>query len=415
MNKIKTTLLAVLLLLPLSLTYSSSLTITITNPTQDQRQELVEVDASLVRQKLGIAADAKFRVINALHQEVAYQLTYDGKLLIEASVRPQGTARFTIVPGEPRPMKTWVCGRQYPERVDDIAWENDRAAYRLYGPALQRNKERAFGNDVWVKNTPDLVVEQRYDLELSNHAAIVALRKAGNTAAADSLEELTTYHFDHGYGLDCYKVGPSLGCGAPALLDYSNPQALTSTPKIVFPYCYTDYEILDNGPLRFTVSLTYETKEFQGDRITEHRLLSLDKGSNFNRQTVWYEGATKPLDIASGVVIHNEDTTSVCLRGNMALYADPTDNPASQNFQIYVGVVFPYGQVERLRVPNEGAANGINGHALVVRRGVQPGERVTYYWGSAWSKNDCRNFMEWMLRASNLQHCQNNPLVVMVE
>ena len=60
-------------------------------------------------------------------------------------------------------------------------------------------------------------------------------------------------------------------------------------------------------------------------------------------------------------------------------------------------------------------ANGINGHALVVRRGVQPGERVTYYWGSAWSKNDCRNFMEWMLRASNLQHCQNNPLVVMVE
>lgn len=415
MNTIKTTLLAVLLLLPLSLTYSSSLTITITNPTQDQRQELVEVDASLVRQKLGIAADAKFRVINALHQEVTYQLTYDGKLLIEASVRPQGTARFTIVPGEPRPMKTWVCGRQYPERVDDIAWENDRAAYRLYGPALQRNKERAFGNDVWVKNTPDLVVEQRYDLELSNHAAIVALRKAGNTAAADSLEELTTYHFDHGYGLDCYKVGPSLGCGAPALLDYSNPQALTSTPKIVFPYCYTDYEILDNGPLRFTVSLTYETKEFQGDRITEHRLLSLDKGSNFNRQTVWYEGATKPLDIASGVVIHNEDTTSVCLRGNMALYADPTDNPASQNFQIYVGVVFPYGQVERLRVPNEGAANGINGHALVVRRGVQPGERVTYYWGSAWSKNDCRNFMEWMLRASNLQHCQNNPLVVMVE
>lgn len=415
MNTIKTTLLAVLLLLPLSLTYSSSLTITITNPTQDQRQELVEVDASLVRQKLGIAADAKFRVINALHQEVAYQLTYDGKLLIEASVRPQGTARFTIVPGEPRPMKTWVCGRQYPERVDDIAWENDRAAYRLYGPALQRNKERAFGNDVWVKNTPDLVVEQRYDLELSNHAAIVALREAGKMAAADSLEELTTYHFDHGYGLDCYKVGPSLGCGAPALLDYSNPQALTSTPKIVFPYCYTDYEILDNGPLRFTVSLTYETKEFQGDRITEHRLLSLDKGSNFNRQTVWYEGTTKPLDIASGVVIHNEDTTSVCLRGNMALYADPTDNPASQNFQIYVGVVFPYGQVERLRVPNEGAANGINGHALVVRRGVQPGERVTYYWGSAWSKNDCRNFMEWMLRASNLQHCQNNPLVVMVE
>lgn len=414
MNKIKTTLLAVLLLLPLSLTYSSSLTITITNPTQNQRQELVEVDASLVRQKLGIAADAKFRVINALHQEVAYQLTYDGKLLIEASARPHGTASFTIVPGEPRPMKTWVCGRQYPERVDDIAWENDRGAYRLYGPALQRNKERAFGNDVWVKNTPDLVVEQRYNLELSNHASIVALREAGNTAAADSLEELTTYHYDHGYGLDCYKVGPSLGCGAPALLRDTNPQSL-SYPEIIFPYCYTDYKILDNGPLRFTVSLTYETKEFQGDRITEHRLMSLDKGSNFNRQTVWYEGATKPLDIASGVVIHNEDTTSVYIAGSCVLYADPTDNPAAQNFQIFVGVVFPYDPVELLRIPNEGAANGINGHALVVRRGVQPGERVTYYWGSAWSKYDCRNFMEWMVRVKALYQELEHPLKVSIE
>lgn len=381
--------------------------VTVSNPTDMQRQELIELDAKTVKERLGVCCDrCKLRVINAVRQEVPYQLSYDGKLLIDVSVRPKGQARFTIVKGEPRPMKTVVCGRQYPERVDDIAWENDRGAYRLYGPALQRNKERAFGNDVWVKNTPDLVVEQRYELELSNHAAIVALREAGNTAAADSLEELTTYHFDHGYGLDCYKVGPSLGCGAPALLDNG---------KIVFPYCYTQYEILDNGPLRFTVSLTYETKEFHGDRVTEHRLLSLDKGSNFNRQTVWYEGVTKPVDISSGVVIHNEDTTSVWLKENMALYADPTDNPAAQNFQIYVGVIFPYGQVETLRVPNEGAANGINGHALVVCRGVQPGERITYYWGSAWSKYDCRNMQEWQLRAADFQNSLRNPLTVSIE
>ena len=385
---------------------AQQVTVTVINSTESQRQELVEVDAKAVREKLGIADGTPFKVFNALRQEVAYQLTYDGKLLIDASVRPKGFARFTIVPGQPRPMKTVVCGRQYPERVDDIAWENDRGAYRLYGPALQRNKERAFGNDVWVKNTPDLVVEQRYNLELSNHAAVEALRKAGNTAAADSLEELTTYHFDHGYGLDCYKVGPSLGCGAPALMDGN---------QIVFPYCYTQYEILDNGPLRFTVSLTYETKEFHGEQVTEHRLLSLDKGSNFNRQTVWYEGATKPIDVASGVVIHNEDTTSVYMEHPFVAYADPTDNPAGQNFQIYVGVVFPYDQVQTLRVPNEGAANGINGHALAVRRGVQPGQRVTYYWGSAWSKYDCTNFLQWLMRIAELQENLRNPLKVTVE
>lgn len=385
---------------------AQQVTVTVINSAESQRQELVEVDAKAVREKLGIADGKPFKVFNALRQEVAYQLTYDGKLLIDASVRPMGVARFTVVPGQPRPMKTVVCGRQYPERVDDIAWENDRGAYRLYGPALQRNKERAFGNDVWVKNTPDLVVEQRYNLELSNHAAVEALRKAGNTAAADSLEELTTYHYDHGYGLDCYKVGPSLGCGAPALMDGN---------QIVFPYCYTQYEILDNGPLRFTVSLTYETKEFHGEQVTEHRLLSLDKGSNFNRQTVWYEGATKPIDVASGVVIHNEDTTSVYMEHPFVAYADPTDNPAGQNFQIYVGVVFPYDQVQTLRVPNEGAANGINGHALAVRRGVQPGQRVTYYWGSAWSKYDCTNFLQWLMRIAELQENLRNPLKVTVE
>jgi len=385
---------------------AQQVTVTVINSAESQRQELVEVDAKAVREKLGIADGKPFKVFNALRQEVAYQLTYDGKLLIDVSVRPMGVARFTVVSGQPRPMKTVVCGRQYPERVDDIAWENDRGAYRLYGPALQRNKERAFGNDVWVKNTPDLVVEQRYNLELSNHAAVEALRKAGNTAAADSLEELTTYHYDHGYGLDCYKVGPSLGCGAPALMDGN---------QIVFPYCYTQYEILDNGPLRFTVSLTYETKEFHGEQVTEHRLLSLDKGSNFNRQTVWYEGATKPIDVASGVVIHNEDTTSVYMEHPFVAYADPTDNPAGQNFQIYVGVVFPYDQVQTLRVPNEGAANGINGHALAVRRGVQPGQRVTYYWGSAWSKYDCTNFLQWLMRIAELQENLRNPLVVMVE
>jgi hypothetical protein len=249
-------------------------------------------------------------------------------------------------------------------------------------------------------------VQKRYQLELSNHQAISDLRKAGQVAAADSLEELTTYHFDHGYGLDCYKVGPSLGCGAPALLDNGT---------IVFPYCYTDYQILDNGPLRFTVSLTYETKAYHGESITEHRILSLDKGSNFNRQVVWYQGATKPLDIASGVVIHQEDTTSICLQSNYALYADPTDNPSGQNFQIYVGVLFPYDDAETLLLPNPTANNGIYGHALVVKRQVKPGEKITYYWGSAWSKNDCRNFAEWQLRTTQLATRLAQPLKVTIQ
>jgi len=385
---------------------AQQVTVQVRNNTSEQRQELVEIDAKTVYKKLGIAEGRHFRVINAVRQEVIYQITYDGKILIDASVRPHGTATYTIVKGTPRDAKVFVSGRQYPERVDDIAWENDRGAYRLYGPALQKSGERAFGNDVWVKNTPDLEVEKRYKVELENHSAIQQLKKAGKDDEALALEEATTYHFDHGYGLDCYKVGPSLGCGAPALMNGD---------EIIFPYCYKDYQLLDNGPLRFTVSLTYHPTDYKGQKLTEHRLLSLDKGSNFNRQTVWYDGAKKAIDIASGVVIHNEDTNSAVLGKNFVQYADPTDNPNGQNFQIYVGVIFPNGATETRQVENAGHANGIFGHALCVKRNVKPGEKLTYYWGSAWSKFDCRTQSEWQLRIDNFQKALKQPLAVTIK
>lgn len=385
---------------------AQEVTVLVKNNTKQQRQELVEIDAQTIYNKLGVAAGRNFKVINAVRQEVSYQITYDGKILIDASVRPQGTATYTIVKGKPRDVKVFVCGRQYPERVDDIAWENDRGAYRLYGPALQRNNERAFGNDVWVKNTPDLEVEKRYKVELDNHPAIEKLKKQGKMEEAQAMEEATTYHFDHGYGLDCYKVGPSLGCGAPALMNGD---------EIIFPYCYKDYQILDNGPLRFTVSLTYHPTSYQGQQLTEHRVLSLDKGSNFNRQTVWYEGATKSIDVASGVVIHNEDTQSVFIGKDFVQYADPTDNPNGQNFQIYVGVIFPDGATETRQIENEGHANGIFGHALCIKRGLQPGQKLTYYWGSAWSKFDCRTQDEWQLRLDNQKQALAQPLIVEVK
>lgn len=397
--------LLIILMLSAVSAVAQQVTVRVTNPTLQQRQELIELDAQTVCKKLGMEVGRHFRVINAVRQEVIYQLTYDGKILIDASVRPQGTAVFTIVPGEPRESKVFVCGRQYPERVDDIAWENDRGAYRLYGPALQKNGERAFGNDVWVKNTPDLEVEKRYHVELSNHPAIQQLKKEGKFDEASALEEQTTYHFDHGYGLDCYKVGPSLGCGAPALMNGE---------QIIFPYCYKDYQILDNGPLRFTVSLTYYPTDYQGEKVVEHRMLSLDKGSNFNRQTVWYEGGKKSVDIALGVVIHNEDVSSAVLGRDFVQYADPTDNPEGQNFQIYVAVIFPDGAETKL-IENEGHQNGIFGHALCVKRHVKAGEKLTYWWGSAWSKFDCRTQDEWQLRIDNYRRALQHPLSVTIE
>ena len=380
--------------------------IIVSNDEKVQRQEVVEVCAKQLYQKMGISYGSPVIVKNALGQQVGYQLTYDSLLLVDASVRPCGKAEFTVEQGTPRQPKVYVTGRQYPERVDDIAWENDRTAYRIYGPALQRNKERAFGVDVWVKNTPDLEVEKRYVTELSNHSAIEALKKEGKTQEALDMEEATTYHFDHGYGLDCYKVGPTLGGGAPALMDNG---------ELVLPYCYRDYQILDNGPLRFTVRVDYNPTSIGKDKnIVEHRIISLDKGSNFNRCTVWYDGLSEKRDLAVGIVVHPEDTETMHLASNMALYADPTDNPTKQNFQIFVGLLFPEGiDYTRYLYTEQDRQNGNAGHVIGVKS-YTPGTRFTYYFGSAWSKNDVRTFDEWKLRSEQTIDALQTPMKVTI-
>ena len=381
---------------------AKDVTIVVSNSERVQRQELVEVSVKEVYQQMGIDEKQQIVVKNALGQQVDYQITYDGLLLIDVAVRPCGEAVYTVTTGKPQKPKTFVTGRQYPERVDDIAWENDRTAYRLYGPALQRSGEKAYGIDVWVKNTPDLEVEKRYEVELSNHQRITDLKKAGKDDEAKQVEIETTYHFDHGYGLDCYKVGPSLGCGAPALMENG---------RLVMPYSYKDYKILDNGPLRFTVELTYNPSTVQGDKkVVEHRILSLDKGSNFNKMTVWYEGLSRPCDFATGVVIHEEDTQSIILGRDYVAYADPTDNPSAQNFQIFVAALFPNGVNETKTLMADKPANGIAGHAVGVLKNLKSADRYTYYFGSAWSKGDIRTFEEWKMRINCFLDALHSPL-----
>ena len=151
MNKSKL-ILVVMACMMLTVVSAKNVVVTVTNEEKVQRQEVVEIDLYPVYKLLAINVGEPIVVKNALGQEVEYQISYDGKILIDVAVRPCGSAELTISAGNPKTMKTYVTGRMYPERVDDIAWENDRTAYRIYGPALQKSGERAFGVDVWVKN-----------------------------------------------------------------------------------------------------------------------------------------------------------------------------------------------------------------------------------------------------------------------
>ena len=381
---------------------ASKLTVTVSNESNEFRQQVVELDAAEVYARLGIHGGRQFVVFDPAGLELPYQLSYDGKILVDAGVSPHGTLTLTLCKGTPKVYKTVCYGRIYPERKDDYAWENDRGAYRVYGPALQKSGERSYGLDVWSKNTPELVVEQRYWIEdVVMMPAVDRLRRE-NRQRGDSLYRLNSYHHDHGRGMDLYKVGATLGCGTPALMQ---------DDELVYPYCFASYEVLDNGPLRTTVQLNYEKKAFQGDSITEHRIISLDKGSNFNRMTVWYTDMTKPARLASGVVIHSENKEDVVLGRDYVAYADPTDNPRVNNCQLFVATLYPEGSVGTKKHLLPRAANGNEGHALGILDSYQ-GEPFTYYFGSAWSKYDVRTMSEWQQRIQWTMNQLRRPLKV---
>ena len=89
-----------------------------------------------------------------------------------------------------------VFGRFVPERKDDFAWENEYAAFRMYGPALAPENP-SNGVDLWLKASPELIVDSFYYRE----------------------HELgLPYHINYGKGLDCYKVGHTTGCGGLAIV-----------------------------------------------------------------------------------------------------------------------------------------------------------------------------------------------------
>lgn len=394
MNRLLLSLVTLHLSLLTSVTSTAQpLTVEVKNPTTDFRHEVVAV-AAVADVKARVGAD--FRVLEGAGLDVPYQLTHDGQLLIEAALRPKGTARFTIVAGQPPKFPTVCHGGLHPERKDDFAWENDRGAYRVYGPALGRTGERSYGIDVWTKNTPELVVDDRYYIEdVVMMPRVDSLRRV-NRLRGDSLYRINSYHHDHGRGLDPYKVGATLGCGAPALM---------LGDSIVMPYVFSRYEVLDDGPLRFTVHLVQGKAKVDGSEVEEHRIIQLDKQSNFNRMTVWYEGLDHAVGFCSGVVIQREDPEPVVLGPNYVSYTDPTDQPRVHQAPLYVAALFPNGKVETRRN---------RGHALGILSDYR-GDRYTYYFGSAWSKYDVRTPQEWQARIEWFLRGLASPLHVSVK
>lgn len=391
-------------------TKSTDFIVTVSNDqTFDRMEELIEVPITDVAQKVQLIDDEQYIILDAEGNQVPYQISFDDKLLFPVSVKAKCKATYTIAVGEAIETESLVYGRHYPERLDDIAWENDRVAYRAYGPALQARGERAYGYDVWVKRVPGLVVEQRYANELNREtqAEIARLRKERKHEEANELYHSVSYHVDHGNGLDCYKVGPTLGCGTTALMNGN---------AIVYPYCWKEYEIMENGPLRFTIKLTYNPIVVGKDSVVETRIVSLEQGSQLNKTTITYEGLQQATPIATGLVIHPENPKAYAIeseKGYIA-YADLTDNIYNDNGVIYVGAVMPDKVKEAktaLFTDKEAKERGASGHVLAIST-YKPESQYTYYWGSGWSKYGFDSMESWTEYLNHYAQRVRNPLKV---
>ena len=363
-----------------------SMTVTVTNPLALERTgEMVEVPMSDVTAKLQLADTAQIVVLGEDGQQVPYQVTYDEKVVFPATVKANGTATYTIQSGTPDPYNVIACGRYYPERLDDVAWENDLGGYRAYGPALQKRGERGFGYDLFTKyNTTEPILESLYaeELDKEKRARIAELKKTDPKAAAE-LQNAISYHIDHGYGMDCYAVGPTLGCGTAALM---------AGDTIIYPYCYRTQEILDNGPLRFTVKLEFNPLTVRGDsNVVETRVITLDAGSYLNKTVVSYTNLKEAMPVTTGIVLREPDgvVTADAANGYIT-YVDPTTDRSGGNGKIFIGAAFPSLVKEAKTVlfpekEKKELRGGADGHVLAISE-YEPGSEYTYYWGSAWDK-----------------------------
>lgn len=257
--------------------------------------------------------------------------------------RPSTIERLS--PPTPQEQVPRAVARFAPDRLDDLLWENDRVAHRIYGPALEaREAPSGSGIDVWAKRV-------RYPF-------------------MDRQLKFPNYHTDRGEGLDYYDVGRGRGAGGLGVW-YDN--------KLWTSRNFSTFEIEETGGDEARFSVAYRPWPVDVVRtVSEAREFSLPLGSNFTRMTSTLTSNTDaPLIVGIGISKRrNENGAGFVTRdaeNGRLMFWEP-DNPEHGSLGIALAV-------DPATV--EGFAEDADNYLILVR--VTPGRPFTYYMGSAWS------------------------------
>ena len=378
MKKIFLAIFAVVLLVSCS---TAKVEVTITNNLGiDRENEIVEISKNTIWSKLNLTSADRIIVLDRASEQVAYQVAFnpendtDSLLIFPATVQANASSVYTIKKGKPENSQSKVAGRLVPERKDDFNWENDRVAFRMYGPALQATGEISSGIDLWAKRTDKLVADKWY---------------------ADELAGRKTYHTDGGEGLDFYKVGPTLGAGAAA--PYLDNQ-------LWFSRNFNEYAILDKGPLRITFRLDYERFPVNNaDSVSSVRIISLDAGSQLNKITQIHDFKAGSMPVAAGIVMRNSPEEQVSMDDNKswAAHAEPADSLNGILYQA-IAVTAPFTSIEQT-----------NNHLLGIQD-VKSTVPFIYYAGGGWSKFGFETFGDWTKYVNEFTEKLQSPLTITI-
>jgi pectinesterase len=300
------------------------------------------------------------------------------QLVFQTSFGPKETKTFQVKFGaESRSTPSMVDARFVLPR-EDVAWENDRIAFRIYGPALAADVNS--GIDVWCKRVRSLIVEKWYKAN------------EGNTGGKD------TYHEDHGEGADFFSVGRTLGAGGSALWSHDS----VSQPGV-----FTTYKIIATGPIRAMFKVSYSDGTLDGKKYTETKVFTLDAGESFNKIDVTYPDFRnhKMIAVAAGVV-KRKNTVPLILNEACAvgLWGQTNDDPVNES--LGTGIVVPRENFVAMKEDKN--------HYLIIGKttGRKP---FTYFAGAGWTRSgDLSSKDGWERSLTGLAARIANPLKVAV-
>lgn len=353
----------------------------------DRAHETVEVDISTIELNR-----KSLEVVNAKTNQILQSqiVDYDGKgatgsvLLFQPNIPANAEVSYKInlIPFEATDSTLIRCySRFVPERTDDYAWENNRVAFRTFGPVAQKMVEDDIkggtltsGIDAWLKRVEYPIINKWY---------------------SKAVKEKGAYHKDTGEGLDNFHVGVSRGVGGIAIKTNSS-YAVSKN--------FTAWETITNGPIRTSFILDYEDWDAQGKKIKERKYISLDYGQNLTKYNVELNGTDR---VSIGLTLHKNDgeITTNFTEGWMS-YWEPFDDS-----ELGQGVVLK--NKKGLVAFDNYVTNKKDESNVYVESNVS--KVIEYYAGFGWKKSGYfKTKQEWNNYLSRFSKCLDNPLKVSI-